>query len=345
MFDLMSQDKVQELHFSSNGPLKAIIALHNLRQGPALGGCRFIRYQNETQAIDDAIRLAKGMSYKAALAGVPQGGGKSVIMMPEGDFDRAELFSLFGKFINSLNGSYITAMDSGTSVSDMDIIRRQTPFVASSSNIGDPSPTTAKGIVLGLAEAVEQAFNQSVQGLTVAIQGLGHVGMVLAESLHQQGAKIIVCDVDEQKVDYAVKHFDAKAVSVNEIYSQQCDVFSPCGLGLSINDNTIKQLKCKVIAGCANNQLAHDGLGQQLHDLGILYTPDYVINSGGLIYASSNFRGLSLDKIDHQVLKLKDTLNKIFILSKQKNIPTQVIADEMAEHVLYGNDTTMQEAI
>jgi len=302
-------------------------------------------HQNESQAIDDAIRLAKGMSYKAALAGVPQGGGKSVIMLPEGDFDRKELFSLFGKFVDSLNGRYITAMDSGTNVSDMDIIRRQTPFVASSSNIGDPSPTTSKGIILGLNEAVEQAFNQSVKGLTVAIQGLGHVGMVLAESLHQQGAKLIVCDVDEQKVDYAVKHFNAKAVSVNEIYSQQCDVFSPCGLGLSINDNTIKQLKCKVIAGCANNQLAHDSLGQQLHDMGILYTPDYVINSGGLIYASSSFRGLSQDKIDHKVSSLKDTLNKIFILSKQKDIPTQIIADEMAEHVLYGNDNNMQEAI
>ncbi|WP_396589143.1 Glu/Leu/Phe/Val dehydrogenase dimerization domain-containing protein [Bermanella sp. R86510] len=345
MFDRMSKDKVQELHFCQKGPMRAVVALHNLRQGPALGGCRFIHYDSDQDAIDDAIRLAKGMSYKAALAGVPQGGGKSVIMLPDEPFDRKELFSEFGRFVDSLGGRYITAMDSGTSVDDMDAIRTHTQNVASSSNFGDPSPTTAVGVALGLHTAVEHVFSRPIKGLTVAIQGLGHVGMALAQSLYKEGAKLIVCDVNEEKVQWAHKNLGAKVVSIHEIYSQPCDVFSPCGLGASINDNSIKQLQCKVVAGCANNQLANENMGLELHKKGILYAPDYVINSGGLIYASSRFRGLTDAKIEHQVHRLKDTLDKIFILSKQKDLPSHIIADEMAEQVLYGEHEDVREAI
>lgn len=351
MFDQMHQHAVQELHYCQKGPLNAVIALHNLRLGPALGGCRFIEYSDDTQAVTDAMRLAKGMSYKAALAHVPQGGGKAVIMKPKGQFDRKELFKLFGQFIESLGGRYITAMDSGTQVTDMDVIRTQTTHVGSSSDIGDPSPSTARGVMLGLREAVDFHFgdvNKSLKNVTVAIQGLGHVGFALAKHLNEAGAKLIVCDVDEQKVKQAEQHFNAKAVSTDEIYSQSCDVFSPCGLGGVLNENTLSKLDCSIIAGCANNQLSEESIGQQLHDSGRLYAPDYVINSGGLIFASSRFRGLTPQQIQHEVYKLKNTLNKIFILSKQKNQPCHEIANEMAEHILYGpefNALSFKEAI
>ncbi len=336
MFSNMHAQSVQELHFCQQGSLNAVVAIHNLRLGPALGGCRFIEYDSDLAAIEDAMRLAKGMSYKAALARVPQGGGKSVIMKPKGQFDREALFKQFGQFIESLGGRYITAMDSGTNVSDMDILRSQTTYVSSSSNIGDPSPTTAHGMFLGIETAVRFLMNQSLKGVIVAIQGLGHVGFALAAQLHEAGCQLIVSDMDRDKTQLAERAFNAKVVPVNEIYQQHCDVFSPCGLGGVLNDQTIHKLNCKIVAGCANNQLSHDGIAQSLHDMGILYAPDYVINSGGLIFASSSYRGLSAKQIEHEVNKLKDTLDKVFVLSKQKNMSTNVIANNMAEHILYG---------
>lgn len=337
MFSNMHTHGVQELHVCQQGPLNAVVALQNLRLGPALGGCRFIEYDCELNAIEDAMRLARGMSYKAALARVPHGGGKAVIMRPKGEFDRHELFKLFGQFIQSLGGRYITAMDSGTTVSDMDILASQTAFVSSSSNIGDPSPTTAHGMFLGIQCAVHFLTGQSLQGLTVAIQGLGHVGWRLAQQLHSQGCHLIVCDIDEAKTQKAQQQFSAKVVSINDIYQQSCDVFSPCGLGGVLNKTSVSQLNCKIIAGCANNQLEHDAVAQEIHDKNILYVPDYVINSGGLVFASSSYRGMNGQQIQHEVNKLKDTLEKIFVLAKQKNIATNVIANQMAEKILYGD--------
>lgn len=348
MFSSMHAHSVQELHFCQKESLNAVVALHNLRLGPALGGCRFIEYSSEQDALEDAMRLAKGMSYKAALARVPHGGGKAVIMKPHGEFDREHLFKLFGQFVETLGGRYISAMDSGTQVSDMDIMRAQTTFVSSSSNIGDPSPSTAHGMLLGIECAVRFQMNQSLSGVTVAIQGLGHVGFALAAYLHEAGCKLIVCDVDTQKTQLAAQSFNAKVVAVDEIYTQHCDVFSPCGLGGAINDATIKTLNCKIIAGCANNQLAHDGLANTLHQMGILYAPDYVINSGGLVFASSCYRGMNRAQINSEIQKLKDTLNKIFVLSKHKNISCHLIANEMAEQIIYGEDHTrdwIKEAI
>lgn len=348
MFTSMHTHTVQELHFCQKGPLNAVVALHNLRLGPALGGCRFIEYASEFDAIEDAMRLARGMSYKAALARVPQGGGKAVIMKPKGEFDRAELFKLFGQFIQSLEGRYITAMDSGTTVSDMDMLRTQTTFVSSSSNIGDPSPSTAHGMLIGIETAVRFAMKQSLRGITVAIQGLGHVGLTLARHLHEAGCQLIVCDVDEKKTQLAQSQFSAKVVGVNEIYQQTCDVFSPCGLGGVLNETTISLLNCKIIAGCANNQLAHDDLAERIHEMGILYAPDYVINSGGLVFASSSYRGMNTHQILTEVNKLKDTLDKIFVLSKSKNVACNFIANEMAEKILYGAEPAkdwMLEAI
>ncbi len=346
MFSNMRSHDVQELHMFNNGNFHAVIALHNLKLGPALGGCRFIEYNSEQDAIIDAMRLAKGMSYKAALARVPQGGGKAVIMKPKGTFDREFIFKCFGQAVQSLDGRYITAMDSGTTVDDMDLIRSQSLYVSSSSEIGDPSPTTAKGVAMGVVAAVQFLFNKNMTGLTVAIQGLGNVGFALAEYLYKAGAKLIVCDVDDNKTKMAAHAFHAKVVSPLEIYDQECDVFSPCGLGGVINVNTIDRLRCNIIAGCANNQLSNDQIGIDLHKRNILYAPDYVINSGGLIFASSRFRHLKQTYIDHEVMRLRDTLNQIFILSKQKDKPCNEIANEMAEHILFdGGHSMILEAV
>jgi len=345
MFTAMHSQAVQELHFCHKEQLNAVIAIHNLRLGPALGGCRFLPYDSEQEAITDALRLAKGMSYKAALARVPQGGGKAVIMAPKGQFNRQKLFKQFGEFIHSLSGRYITAMDSGTQVGDMDDIRSQTPFVSSSSEIGDPSPSTAEGVALGIATAVQFQYSQDLAKMRVAIQGLGHVGLALAEHLYLKGAELIVCDVDEKKSRLASEKFNARVVAVEDIYKQECEVFSPCGLGAILNDKNIDELKCNIIAGCANNQLQTDDMGLKLHEKGILYAPDYVINSGGLIFASSRFRGLKPTEITHEINKLKDTLDKIFVLSNTKNKACHEIANEMAEHILFGHPPELQEAV
>ena len=345
MFTAMHHQDVQELHFCHKEQLNAVIAIHNLRLGPALGGCRFLSYDTEQEAITDALRLAKGMSYKAALARVPQGGGKAVIMVPKGRFNRKELFKQFGRFIQSLSGRYITAMDSGSQVADMDDIRSQTPYVSSSSEIGDPSPCTAQGVALGIATAVQFQLSQNLSNIRVAIQGLGHVGLALADHLHSQGVKLIVSDVDPKKTRIAKQKYNAKVVAPEDIYRQECEVFSPCGLGAILNEKNIEALNCKVIAGCANNQLACDEMGQLIHDREILYAPDYVINSGGLIFASSRFRGLKTSEITREVNKLKDTLDKIFVLSHAKNQACHEIANEMAEQILFGKVVQFQEAI
>ncbi|MGR6873053.1 Glu/Leu/Phe/Val dehydrogenase family protein [Pseudomonas sp. HK3] len=188
---------------------------------------------------------------------------------------------------------------------------------------------------MAVETAVRFLMKQSLSGITVAIQGLGHVGFALAGHLHDAGCQLIVCDVDERRTKLAQKQFSAKVVRANEIYQQPCDVFSPCGLGGVLNETTLSLLKCKIIAGCANNQLAHDDVAQLIHDRNILYAPDYVINSGGLVFASSSYRGMNHDQITHEVNKLKDTLDKIFVLSKQKNMPCNFIANEMAEKILY----------
>jgi leucine dehydrogenase len=333
MFDLMRDVSLQELHFRCNGDLQAIIAIHSTALGPALGGCRFVEYEDTSSAVRDAVRLATGMSYKAAMAGVPHGGGKSVIMKPK-SYDRSRLFELFGDFVNELGGRYITAMDSGTEVADMDIIKSITPFVASSSNIGDPSPYTAQGVVQGIKAAVEVKLKTDIKGLTIAIQGLGHVGFAMAEMLHSLGAKLIVSDVDANKVKRAIAELGAKEVSAQEILFQKCDVLAPCGLGGIINEQTVSKLDCQIVAGCANNQLDTKIIGDHLYEKGILYAPDYVINSGGLIFASCRYHehtgDEALKKIDHLYLTLKE----LFERSVAENIAPHVLADRMAEEKL-----------
>lgn len=339
MFDLLDQNQVNELHVRNDAAsgLKAIIAIHNTQFGPALGGCRFIHYENEFNAIQDAVRLARGMSYKAVLARLSQGGGKAVIMKPKGPYDSNLLFAEFGRFVESLQGRYITAIDSGTTAHEMDIIQQETAYVTSTSSEENPSIYTAKGVFEGIKAAVKHKLNKDeLTGLRVAIQGVGNVGAELGRLLNKAGAYVVVADINEENVDLALSDFASEYVSPNDIYHTPCAVFSPCGLSNVINADTIEKLGCMIIAGSANVQLENDELGWRLHEKGILYAPDYVINAGGLIYASSAHSGLDRAAVNEKTLQIYDTLTAIFKQSKQKNTASNIIADEIARAKLYG---------
>ncbi|WP_133137833.1 Leu/Phe/Val dehydrogenase [Legionella rowbothamii] len=327
-----------DLHFKVDPEtgMKAIIAIHNTKLGPALGGCRFIEYPNTAAALNDAMRLARGMSYKAASVNLPLGGGKSVIIKPHGSFDRAGYMHKFGKFVNELNGRYITALDSGTLLSDMDIIGEHTNHVASLSKYdGDPSPSTARGILRGIQAAVAYKLGKdNLKGVHVAIQGLGHVGYLLAQHLHELGATLTVADISPAAVEKAIKEFGAKPVTTEEIHKVPCDVFAPCALGAILNDITIPQLQTTIVAGAANNQLAHTYHGKLLHEKGILLAVDYVINAGGLIFAASKYLHTPESKINEQIDNIREHLTEIFARSAKENVPTNEIADAMAQEKL-----------
>ena len=327
-----------ELHFKVDPTtgMKAIIAIHSTKLGPALGGCRFIEYENTEKAIYDVMRLARGMSYKAASVNLPLGGGKSVIIKPKGEFNRAAYFHAFGKFVGDLNGRYITALDSGTELSDMDIIAEHTTHVASLSNAnGNPSPSTAEGVYLGIKTAVKAKLGKdNLQGLHIAIQGLGHVGFALAEKLYKDGARLTVADVDPHKNEKARTLFQAEISDSATIHASKCDIFSPCALGAILNDETIPQLQCTIVAGAANNQLHHAHHGTLLHQLGILYAPDYVINAGGLIFAASKYLHGQEAEVASKISQIAVSLTDIFDRSQRENQPTSYIADKMAQEKL-----------
>lgn len=324
-----------DLHFKVDPQtgMKAIIAIHSVKLGPALGGCRFIEYSSIDAAINDAMRLARGMSYKAASVNLPLGGGKGVIIKPKGQFDRSAYMHQFGRFINELNGRYITALDSGTVLNDMDLIAEHTPYVASLSKYnGDPSPYTAKGVLRGIQAAVSfQLKKDSLQGVHVAIQGLGQVGFNLARYLHELGATLTVADVNPEAVAHAVQEFGAKTVSTELIHKVPCDVFSPCALGAILNDVSIPQLQTTIIAGAANNQLAHTIHGEILHNKGILFATDYIINAGGLIFAAASYLHQHEDTINEQIDGIYHSLMDTFIQAQQQNLPANEIADHLAQ--------------
>ncbi|MEX2333539.1 MAG: Glu/Leu/Phe/Val dehydrogenase dimerization domain-containing protein [Pseudohongiella sp.] len=339
MFDKIERADLNELHFrhDKSSGLRAIIAIHNTRLGPALGGCRFITYDSDDDAIEDVIRLARGMSYKAAIANVPQGGGKAVILKPLEPFDRQELFQAFGSFIHDLGGRYITAVDSGSLITDMDEVALNTPYVSGTTRDGhDPSPVTALGVYAGICAAVQHQLGRtSLKGLRIAVQGLGNVGYALAALLHKDGARLIVSDVDERRVQRCVSEFGAEAVDSNSIYGVDCDLFAPCGLGGVINARTIPQLRCSIVAGAANNQLSDDGQGEVLHKKGILYAPDYVINAGGLIQVSLGYLKKPASEINQRTLALGGTLTDLFERSRADNVSPEQIANRVAESLLF----------
>lgn len=341
VFDLMEQYDYGEVHLRRDAAtgLKAIIAIHDTRLGPSLGGCRFIHYDTHEAAITDAVRLARGMTYKAAISGIALGGGKSVIIKPKGDFDREALFAAFGQFIDDLGGRYITAEDSGTGLKDMDSIRTKTKHVTGidpkHGGSGDPSPYTALGVLRGLQALVKFKLGRSdLQGLKVAVQGVGNVGYSLAKQLRELGAELTVTDINEKAVKMAQDELGAKAVGLDEIFGVECDVFAPCALGAGINDKTIPQLKCQVVAGAANNVLAEPRHGDELHKRGILYGPDYAINAGGLMNVALEVKGYDEVKARKQVEGIYDIIWEIAERGKKNDRPTYKVADELAEEKL-----------
>jgi leucine dehydrogenase len=339
MFAVMESARLEALHLAQDpaSGLKAIIAIHSTRLGPALGGCRYLAYPDDDSAIRDAIRLAQGMSYKAALAGLAQGGGKAVIIRPPHVDNRGALFEAFGRMIESLNGRYITAVDSGTSSADMDCIAQQTQHVTSTTAAGDPSPHTAMGVFAGIcATALARLGSDDLQGLRVAVQGLGNVGFALAEQLAAAGVELFVSDLDPGRVQLAVEQLGAHPVSSEELLLTPCDILAPCGLGGVLNAQTVGALHCAAVAGSANNQLAGSEIADALEARGILYAPDYVINSGGLIYVALKHRGEELPAITAHLTQIGRRLTEVYAHAQADKRSPARVADALAERLLYG---------
>jgi len=317
--------------------LKAIIAIHNTNRGPALGGCRMWNYNDEKEAVTDALRLSRGMTYKAALANLNLGGGKAVIIGNSKTEKTPELFRAFGKFVERLSGNYITAEDVGTSVQDMGYISESTTHVvgldpSKPGGSGDPSPLTALGVFQSIKAAVAYKFNEnSLKGLTVAVQGLGHVGQHLCALLNAAGANLIITDIDADILKACAGKYDAQAVSPGDIYGIQADIFAPCALGAVVNDHTLTQFKCSIITGAANNQLERKEHGEILSRMGILYSPDYAANAGGLISVSYEGPNFSAEKVKKHVDGIYDTLMEVFHKADEMGIPTSDAADLIAE--------------
>lgn len=337
MFPLMESNRLEALHVTQDPcGLRAIVAIHSSRLGPALGGCRYLAYADEQSALEDAIRLARSMSYKAALAGLPVGGGKAVIIRPPYLSNRAELFEAFGRFIEQLGGRYITAVDSGTSSADMDCIAGQTRHVTCTSAAGDPSAHTALGVFAGIrATAQARLGSDNLEGLRIAIQGLGNVGYALAEQLHAAGAELLVSDLDLGRVQLAVESFGAQPVACEALLATPCDILAPCAPGSVLDSRSVAQLRCAAVAGAANNPLAGDDMAALLETRGILYAPDYVINAGGLIHAYLSHEGTPPGAIAAQLACIPRRLTELFAHAQaEKSSPTRV-AERMAERMLY----------
>jgi leucine dehydrogenase len=321
--------------------LKAIIAIHSTALGPAAGGTRLWTYADDDEAMHDVLRLSRGMSYKNAMAGLKFGGGKAV-MIKTPDFEGSDaLYERYGEFVDGLNGDYVTAEDVGMSVDIMEKVARKTKYVAGLSRQkgkagGDPSPKTSFGIFRGINAAVQfKLGNETVDGLTVAVQGVGSVGYHLCRFLHEAGANLVVADINEGKVKRVVDEFGARAVGLDELISQEVDVLAPCALGAVLSSSTIPTLQTTVIAGGANNQLETDEDGQRLHDAGILYAPDYVINGGGIINVASEYYGDATDEeIWERIAEIGPRLTGIFEESAASNTPTNLVADRQAQKII-----------
>lgn len=335
IFQLTSNYQYGEIYFKhcQQTGMKAIIAIHSTKRGPALGGCRFVSYPTTENAIIDALKLGQGMSYKAAMANLPLGGGKAVIIKPQESFSREEYMLSFGSFVESLHGRYITALDSGTELSDMDVIATRTNYIASRSEYyGDPSPHTVQGVMAGIRAACEVKFGHtSLKNLSFAIQGLGHVGHGIANILHAEGAKLYLADINRETTNRVAEELHQTIVSPEDIHQIDCDVFVPCALGGIIHKDNVEKLKCKVIAGAANNQLHDVSIANILHQRDILYIPDYIINSGGLIYAAGKYLKHHDDKIHQDIGSIYQRVIDIVHKSINENTPPSLIVDHIAK--------------
>ncbi len=328
----MGHEQLVLCHDKASG-YRGVIAIHDTTLGPALGGARFWNYKSDEEAIVDALRLSRGMTYKNAVAGLNLGGGKSVIIGDNKTTNREMLFRAHGRFVDSLGGRYVTAEDVGTSVEDMDFVHMETKYVTGiGSKSGDPSSVTAHGVFRAIeASAFEKWGNDSLQGRTIAIQGCGHVGFYLAKELHAAGATLVVTDIDAARIKNVVDATGATVVGLTEIYGVKADIFAPCALGGIINDDTIPQLKVEIVSGAANNQLLEDRHGDMLAERGILYAPDYVANAGGVINVYSELTGWSRERALRKADEIYETVLSVFELAKSTGIPTYKAADRVAE--------------
>ncbi len=336
IFDYMEKYDFEQLVFNydETSGLKALICIHDTTLGPALGGTRMWVYEKEEEAIEDALRLARGMTYKAAVAGLNLGGGKGVVIGDPKKEKSEELWRAFGRFVQSLNGRYITAEDVGTSPQDMNFVSMETSSVVGlMGTSGDPSPFTANGVWHGMQACAEKVYgSRSLKGKKVSVQGAGSVGYYLIKHLvEDEGAEVIVTDIDQDRIELVKKEFGVKAVAPEEIYSADVDIFAPCALGAVINDETLPQLKCKIVAGGANNILAEDRHGEEIEKKGILYAPDYVINAGGLINVADELKGYNKERALQSVAGIYDSVKMVLDIADRDNIPTYKAADRLAE--------------
>jgi leucine dehydrogenase len=311
---------------------RGVIAIHSTVLGPALGGTRFWQYEKYHEALIDVLRLSRGMTFKAAVAGLNLGGGKSVIIGDNKTRDREGIFRSHGRHVDSLAGRYVTAEDVGTSTGDMELVHLETNYVVGLADAsGDPSPVTALGTYRGMqACAKVQYGSDSLANKTVSVQGCGHVGYHLCKLLYEEGAKLIVSDIDDEKVKRVVSEMGAHAVGHQEIYGVDADIFAPCALGAIVNDDTLVELKVDIIAGAANNQLAEDRHGDILDERGIVYAPDYVINSGGVINVNAEIEGWTHEQSHQKAEQIYDTILHVLQIAKDENIPSYLAADHLA---------------
>ena len=338
IFETISTSAHEQVVFCQNkdAGLKAIIAIHNTVLGPALGGTLMWPYKSEAEALNDVLRLSRGMTYKNAVAGLDIGGGKAVIIGDPSTDKSEALFRAFGQFVQSLGGRYITAEDVGIDVTDMELVYRETEFVTGVHQVhggsGDPSPFTAYGALQGLMATLNKKFgDEEVGKYSYAVQGLGHVGMEYVKLLKERGAKLFVTDINKTLVDKAVNEYGAEAVGADEIYDVNADVYSPCALGGTVNEQTLPRFKFKIVCGPANNQLATNAIGDELEKRGILYAPDYAVNAGGVMNVALEITGYNRERAMRMMRTIYHNLARIYEIADRDGIPTYRAADRMAE--------------
>ena len=338
LFDTLSQTGHEQVVYCHNkdAGLKAIIAIHNTVLGPALGGLRMWPYKTEQEALNDVLRLSRGMTYKAAVSGLNLGGGKAVIIGDPSRDKTEALFRAFGRFVNSLGGRYITAEDVGIDVNDMEYVFRETEYVSGVHQVfggsGDPSPFTAAGTMQGIMASLQQRFgNEDVGKYSYAVQGVGHVGYNLIKLLREQHAKVFVTDINRDAVKRVVDELGCEAVGLDEIYDVDADVYCPCALGGTINKETLPRFKFKIVCGAANNQLATEECGDELERRGILYAPDYAVNAGGLMNVSIELEGYNRERAMRMMRTIYYNVGSIFKIAKRDGISSWKAADRMGE--------------